>query len=69
MKTFTLQGNGPTHFYTVTDENGNAIGFVADITIRISSKKMRPIVEITKNDGTTEEGFIDNLTMSGTIQK
>ena len=69
MKTFKVVGRDMTAAYEVHDEKGNVVGFLSDITIRISSKKLRPIVTIMKTDGTTEEGFIDNLTMSGTIQK
>lgn len=69
MKTFKVVGRDTTAAYEVYDEDGKLVGLLDTITIRISSKKLRPIVTIMKNDGTSEEGFIDNLTMSGTIQK
>jgi len=67
MKKFTLLGPTNGHAYSVFDENGKLIGMLESLTIRISSKILKPIVEIKKQDGSTEEGFIDNLSVSGTI--
>jgi sporulation protein YlmC with PRC-barrel domain len=69
VKKFKVVGRDITSTYEVYDEDGKLVGLLDTITLKISSKKLRPIVTIMKNDGTTEEGFIDNLTMSGTIQK
>lgn len=67
MKKFTLLGPTQGCAYEVYDENGKLIGTLESLVVRISSKVLKPIVEIKKLDGSTEEGFIDNLSCSGTI--
>lgn len=67
MKKFTLLGPSQGYAYSVYDETGKLIGMLESITIRISGKILKPIVEIKKQDGSTEEGFIDSLSCSGTI--
>lgn len=67
MKKFTVFGSLPGHAYYVYDENGQLIGTLESLVIRISGKILKPIVELRKQDGSVEEGFIDNLSCSGTI--
>lgn len=67
MKKFTLLGPFNGYAYSVYDENGTLIGMLESLTIRISGKILKPIVEIKKVDGSVEEGFIDNISCSGTI--
>jgi hypothetical protein len=66
MKKFKLIGKDKTH-YVVVDENGQPIGYLDELNIRVSNKELRPLVVIVKHDGTVEEGLIDSLEVSGTI--